>query len=1027
MRRFPVSVPLAALAVFALVACSGGEKSGSITKKAEPVVTVEDLQRLQGHIDQGHPGRGATDYPGNTVEDVPKSYAMVLLAELARKKHLGTTDFRNLEATAGQWLLDHADENRDGVIGWGVPVAWDAYGDDSENPAHTEYSISTAIVLDALLSWREVVAGPKAEEILRIAERSATPYLRREMWSPAGMLPYSLRESDRRYDTFNSAMYLAGQLQRLANLTTSKELAEKLQDAADSTVAALIQHRQISPESGAWYWNYSVSEPTPNDLPHASYIAVGLADYVRYGGRLAGQIKLDSVLEHINEFMPTALQTSDALRPFIRAWPRFRKDVTLEARSYDLGMALHLACTYQSLNPLRRALFDAVPDYRTSTGEYQKYPVRSTHPPLVVAEYESYLYRGLADCLVATAPAAERRTEGLPQRPGATSTLRAEVMRALAPRSLVGEIEVPFVRLSAEGQSASVQYTPETMMARVMLSDGNSIRLPYPGVPVALIGTGSKQAIFMRSLPEGELLLVSASGGNRLLIRHAPDREPMFRVATLHQGRLYLVYYDNPTLSNWLLRLEHGPTGWQPIGAAVKLPSLEDPAGRTYEMIPRVEFVSGGGRLWFAGGGLKAEIDTEGNVREGRFNGCMRAVEVVLGPDGPLALCANKDASDPAWIIAGAPQQPALDLKRGVPWNLRMVGNVPVVDYAASPKKLLAMLTRDLQRAQQSGWMEFGINNEEGRIPWSQIYYLNGFLDLIALALADDGAAQMFMPLIPAVRQRLDMEMALIDAHWREGRYRTRAFTVDRSSALFAVQTGRLLLLMNRYKNELPQALPLASYSDVRSAVTSLRGHIEVLSRRGESPSWMAAGRPHLRWPKGSKFSFDGLNVPFNHQNEWAYAVLRAGSPETRYRDAAQQIISYFGEQIAPGGMLPTSGVWNYWWGKAYDGWSETEGVSVNRPSYSGDKIKAWISFRTIDAMAFASAYDSLPSPDRERMIESVGTLVQQGKVYPFASYELLRLQMLVLPSWAIALRFARVSSPWELQNAVWALVRLST
>ena len=77
--------------------------------------------------------------------------------------------------------------------------------------------------------------------------------------------------------------------------------------------------------------------------------------------------------------------------------------------------------------------------------------------------------------------------------------------------------------------------------------------------------------------------------------------------------------------------------------------------------------------------------------------------------------------------------------------------------------------------------------------------------------------------------------------------------------------------------------------------------------------------------------------------------------------------------------------------------------------------------------MAFASAYDSLPSPDRERMIESVGTLVQQGKVYPFASYELLRLQMLVLPSWAIALRFARVSSPWELQNAVWALVRLST
>lgn len=1013
----------AAFTLCALTACDGGT-----ARAPEPQVTVQDLQQLQRRIDAAHPGRGVTDYPGNTVEDVPKSYAMVLLAELQRKRHRGTADFANLEAMAGQWLLDHADENSDGVIGWGVPVAWDAYGDNSVNPVHTEYSISTAIALDALMSWREVVAGPKAAEILALAVKAAAPYLDPRMLSPAGMLPYSLRESDRHYDTFNSAMYLAGQLQRLSRLTADQVLARKMAEVADKTVAAHLRYKQKSPETGAWFWFYSVQEAVPNDLPHASYIAAGMADYVRHGGKLASDIDLNAVFDHLQEFLPPQ-QIKDSPRPFIRAWPRFRQNITLEARSYDLGMALHLACTNERLKPLRGALFAAVEDYRNTYGHYQKYPVRSGHPSLVVAEYESYLYRGLASCLVATAPEAELSAEARVQRPRTTAAANAEVLRGLVPSTIQGEIEVPFVTLGTGGQLARVLYSPVTQRSRVLPANGRPIAMPKPGVPVALVGEGAQQAVFLRTLPRGELLLVPADGGKPLRIRHAADRHPIFRAATMHGGTLYLVYYDNPTQNNYLVRLLPGAAGWQPAGAPVKLPPLQDPAGATYEMIPRIDFVVAGGKLWLTGGTLAAAVDAQGVVQEGRFAGCLRTVEVVGGSGGPVALCASKDQAAPAYFLAGAAPGvvlPALQMERGLPWRLRMgAAGAPLVDYARTTAQLTALLQYDLQRGQQAGWLEFGIDNEEGRIPWSQIYYLNGFLDLIALARADTAAAEAFLPLLPAVRARLDLELALIDAHWRADRYRTRAFTVDRSKALFAVQSARLLLLMDRYASEVPVPQPLASHAEVRRVVTSLRGHIEVLARSGEQSKWLAPGRAHLRWPKGSKFYFDGLNVPFNHQNEWAYAVLRAGAPDPRLRVAAQDVIGYFGEQVAPGGTLPLRGEWSYWWGRAYDGWSEPEGVSVNRPSYPGDKIKAWISFRTIDAMAFASFYMGLPEPDRSRMVESIATLVQAGKLYPFAAYELLRLQMLVLPSRSVALTYARVSAPWELQSAVWALARL--
>lgn len=263
--------------------------------------------------------------------------------------------------------------------------------------------------------------------------------------------------------------------------------------------------------------------------------------------------------------------------------------------------------------------------------------------------------------------------------------------------------------------------------------------------------------------------------------------------------------------------------------------------------------------------------------------------------------------------------------------------------------------------------------------------------------------------------------MQLLVDHWQNGRYKTRAFTVDRSEVLFAVQTSRLLLLLDRYRNEIKERAFDQVFEDIRSKVVNLTDHIDELVYGEQSLSWLQYKRGNLKWPKGSKFYFDGLNVPFNHQNEWAFSVVRAGNDKGKSRKAAIDIVQHFISRIATQGLLPNTGAWDYWWGKAYDGWTVKENVSVNMPSYKGDHIKAWISFRTIDVMSCLAISENLDVFTRSNIIKSSAYLMATGKIYPFAGSELIRNGVQPFLQKNVVKDYIRVSSPWEFSNAPWA------
>lgn len=358
------------------------------------------LSEVYARFDVAHPGRGVADYPGNTAVDIPKSYASILMGELQRTRNGIEPELSSLAGVAGQWLLDNARLDPLGRAGWGVPVAWDAYGDGSINPANTVYAISTGIVVDALLDWMETDPSSPGDEIRAIVKESLLPFAR--LRTPSGLLPYSLRESDQRYDTFKSAAYLAGQMQRFAKYLDDED-ADQLSSAADATVRSLIDHHHVSP-SGGWYWKYSIQEDVTNDLAHASYIVDGLETYAAEGGRLAVEIELRAVVDHLKEFVD-----SDT----VRAWPAIQANIAGPARLYDLGMALVMGCRHPSLQHLGDVAQRSVDRYRRKDG-FTRYPVVNSKDELVVNEYEAYLWRGLIAC--STARAMVKRCSGIVAR-----------------------------------------------------------------------------------------------------------------------------------------------------------------------------------------------------------------------------------------------------------------------------------------------------------------------------------------------------------------------------------------------------------------------------------------------------------------------------------------------------------------------------------------------------------------------------------------------------------------------------------
>lgn len=614
-------------------------------------------------------------------------------------------------------------------------------------------------------------------------------------------------------------------------------------------------------------------------------------------------------------------------------------------------------------------------------------------------------------------------------------TRRTPVIRTPASIGGGGFQSIPFVSLADDPDAPPMGqlFINERYESRFISSEGVKISFPFSGVPIDLKVIDGEYNFAFRKIFDGDLFRLIYGPSGQLISQQAIKLSnvdfPIFRASAVSNGGLYWVIYDNSRRKNYLIDADNFREG---SSMMLELPTFYPPAGGTYEMEPPVFFTGDNNGSFTVIAGSQYLRINDGVIESQRLSECETVIEALFTANGPAVLCRAIEGKSAPYLlnVINRSSIEYLDASDGVPWRLLYTEDDGTfsVRRAKSQSDVLEMFLWDLRNSQQSGLLEFGINNTEGRIPWSQIYYLNGLMDVLLLIDLHHYANAIFAGITDDLVQRISLEMRslddLLDQHMG---FHSKGFTHDRSPALFAVQTSRLLLLFDRYLEELPNAPPLKNTEDLRELVLNLDGHIEQLAHEGEETVWMKEGTAHLRWPKCSAFYFDGMPVPYNHQNEWAYSLFNAarvrGQPHDSPKlDDQRRIIGFFMERLGKDGGFPEINGWYYWYGHAFEGWSENDERSCNTPRYSGDKGLAWISFRTIDFMSVLSALDFISGLDRRRIRDSAFKTVKRGEVYPFASRSLLALGVVPQIEIPALQRYLRATSPWEISNTPWAL-----
>ena len=642
-----------------------------------------------------------------------------------------------------------------------------------------------------------------------------------------------------------------------------------------------------------------------------------------------------------------------------------------------------------------------------------------------------------------------------------------------------GLIEVPFTNfLNSLPSHVKLAVNASNGKSRLIFQNGAIVDFQdKPGVPLKIVDLGDKKVVVFREMFANSIYLFVYDHRNKLIdskeLTMPEGVKPIFRQAFSHGDDLVLALYDNSKRINFIERYQIDGGIKQIKFTKLILPSFEDPAGSNYEMMANIFiYPLDSKRYWLAAGSFLGIIGPNKILAEHRIPNCLRVQEFVVIDNIASVFCVNRYGNKhvfslSTWNPSGSIGTFKQFDGQSIPFNFRFSNGRLLFDSADMTSKLPDLLRFDLQRNHSSGVMEMASSNVEGRVAWSQIYYLNGYLDFLELASKNVSVRSTYQSILPDIKKRLDVEMSLLLLILKSDKgFLTKAFTVDRSPNLFAVQTSRLLLLLNRYHRLINNDNIDPYHLKLFKSVASLSGHIDILAVSDGEEHGLDKGSYYLKWPKGSAFPFDGLNVPYNHQNEWAYSILDSLSirqfaqelVDVEPVEASFSIIDKFAKDNIVGETFPASGEWPYWWGRAYEGWTEQDAISTNIPSYKGDRSKAFISFKSIDVLSLMSAfdfasefrhvecstsYDSMPldiclhiktllgsaqykyfsgTNFAVKIRSSIARLVRSGQLYPYAAYAIDKAQ----PDSAFNLynsaHYSRLNAPWELRNAAWAL-----
>jgi hypothetical protein len=149
---------------------------------------------------------------------------------------------------------------------------------------------------------------------------------------------------------------------------------------------------------------------------------------------------------------------------------------------------------------------------------------------------------------------------------------------------------------------------------------------------------------------------------------------------------------------------------------------------------------------------------------------------------------------------------------------------------------------------------------------------------------------------------------------------------------------------------------------------------------------WRESGSSgYYIYRKGSPYWCDGVGVPFNQNLGLGRTMLKIyhATGETKYLDRVKKVAQHFKDNLT---LQNDRYVWNYWWGYGYNGWTSSQKISTNTPSYSGYKKYEDFRHGAVDGDFVVMAYEAgivFNETDIQRFANTVGKniLRSDGKV----------------------------------------------
>ena len=458
-------------------------------------------------------------------------------------------------------------------------------------------------------------------------------------------------------------------------------------------------------------------------------------------------------------------------------------------------------------------------------------------------------------------------------------------------------IPVPLCGLGTPTHAIELLFDLDAKSSTLRVDGTAGVALRAPGVPVQVVEVApSRLIVFVREVFSGRLHVLELTlPGARQRPVPLPDplRRGVFRRATVHRGAVWFVHYDPAARRDSLYRLRVG-------GEAVRFDgrfTLKVDFGR--DTLPAHVFAGSDGETLFVGcrnlvlaGPASGQDDALGrtDVGEGQV-----LVEGAAGPGGAYGIYRDESTavrpgarlpdSNPYRIVdLRTGKAVEWDRQAGAPFGLRVEEGKPRYAVAGSAKAVGEMFAADVARARDSGLLCLGVSNANGRIAWSQIYYLHAFMDALCLMREDPPVRAALGPFRDAIRARLDMEIRLLDELTASGHPSALAstrYTPDRSPAVHIAHTGRLLHLLKRYRKLADHQVRLRGFEAFKGRAERAEGHAE---RVVEPTGRRHGGLPHRRhftWPAAlTPPRWVSPMLPYNQQDAWASGVAYGLSPE---------------------------------------------------------------------------------------------------------------------------------------------------